>query len=116
MAVAVLAEERRDSRAFGWYVRGLMARRRIEGQKQLSEILTANGYPITQPGISKVLRGKSEPSRRFVEVLAEALKLDERERSELSDMFAYGRLTSENYRRIEEIDREIEEDDASEGD
>ena len=115
MAVAVLAEERGGFTAFGWHIRELMSRKRIAGQKELSEVLTANGYPITQPGVSKVLRGKSEPSRRFVSVLADSLQLNERERSALSDMYTYERLTDENYRRIEELDREIEEDEGPDG-
>lgn len=81
--------ERESFTLFGWHVRELMSRKRIRNQDELAAKISEAGYPISQPAVSKILRGKTEPSRRFTAALALALDLDREERRELADIFSY---------------------------
>lgn len=112
MAVMLMAE-RESFTLLGWHVRELMNRKRIVNQEELAQKISAAGYPISQPAVSKILRGKTEPNRRFIAALAVALDLDAAERRELADIFSYGEaatseaITPENMRGMEEIKERV---------
>ena len=116
MAVLVMAE-REAFTLLGWHVRELMSRKRVRNQDDLAERISVAGYPISQPAVSKILRGKSEPSRGFISTLAVALDLTAEERRELADVFAYNDasvsepVTEENMRGMEEVRNRVREED-----
>ena len=116
MAVLVMAE-REAFTLLGWHVRELMGRKRVRNQDDLAERISVAGYPISQPAVSKILRGKSEPSRGFISTLAVALDLTAEERRELADVFAYDEasvsepVTEENMRGMEEVRNRVREED-----
>lgn len=121
MAVLMMSEPRAERKSFtllGWHVRELMVRKRIKNQDDLAAKITAAGYPISQPAVSKILRGVSEPGRKFIAALAVALDLDTDERRELADLFSYGEAaTSEpvseaNREGMKEIRERVQRQDS----
>jgi hypothetical protein len=119
MVVAIVAENRNTEQggftAWGWFVWEAAGRRRIKSQKRIAELVSELGHhPISQPALSKNLTGKTEPSRKLHAAIAEAFRMDERERREFADVFAYTDnsqiLTEENYLGMKEIQREAREE------
>lgn len=117
MVVAIVAEQGTEQSGFtawGWFVWEAAGRRRIKSQKRIAELVKETGYPLSQPALSKNLTGKTEPSRRLHATIAEAFSMDEQERREFADVFAYTDntqiLTEENYQGMKEIQREARED------
>lgn len=117
MAVVIVAKQSSEQggyTAYGWFVREILNRRKIKSQKRAAELISTAGYPISQPGLSKVLTGRTEPSRRLNAAIAEALSMDAAERNELANIFSYTDntqiLSEENYEGMREIQREAQED------
>lgn len=110
MAVTVMAARRSDSSEYGWFVREMMMKHRISSQQGLADAAKAAGHPISQPALSKVLGGKTEPSRRLHRALAVAMDLTPEEGRQFNDIFALADLdvvlTDENREGMQEIDEE----------
>lgn len=120
MAVLMMSEpkaERESYTLLGWYVRELMVRKRIKNQDDLAARITVAGYPISQPAVSKILRGKSEPSRKFIAALAVALDLHGDERRELADLFSYDEaatsepISEESMQGMKEVRERVQEEE-----
>lgn len=105
---------------YGWYLDELMARKRIPGQKVLSEIVSAEGHIISQSQVSKIMRGKPQATAAFGNALTRALQLDEEERREHAYMLVHGqdRLLSpanrESMQRYKDKVKEVEISDEAE--
>lgn len=117
MVVAIVSEQGTEQGGFtawGWFVWEAAGRRRIKSQRRIAELAKESGYPISQPALSKNLTGKTEPSRRLHATLAEAFRMDDEERRDFADVFAYTDntkiLTEENYQGMKEIQREAKEE------
>lgn len=113
--VVMMAAEREVYTLLGWHVRELMSRKRIGSQGELATRISEAGYPISQPAVSKILRGKSEPSRKFIPALATALELDPSERRDLADLFSYNEMATsepiseENMQGMREVRERVQE-------
>lgn len=121
MVVVVVTDGRDLFSPLGWHIRELMNRKRISGQSELADIVSRNGYVITQPAVSKIIRGKQDASQRFVSALAKGLELSSEERRDLADVFAYGEdttveMTEGETRSVEEFERRVVSDEEGPGD
>lgn len=111
MAVVFMTARRTDSADYGWFIREMMAAHRISSQLELSRAVRSAGYPISQPALSKVIGGKTEPSRKLHRALVVAMDLSPEETREFNDIFALADtdivLTEENRQGMGEIDDEV---------
>lgn len=113
MAVVIMAGRQRntsDSAEYGWFVRKMMAEHRFSSQQELANALRAAGHPISQPALSKIIGGKTEPSRKLHRTLVGAMELTPEETRQFNDIFALAdinvAITEENREGMEEIDEE----------
>lgn len=117
MAVVLMAE-RQTSNLIGWHIKELMARKHIATQDRAADLITDGGYPLTQPALSKIISGRTEPSRAFSRALSVGFNLDAEERREWADMFALGEtstrpLSEESYEQIKAVRERVRQQEGA---
>ena len=73
---------------FGWTLKVLMGKKRVEATRELSDLLTDHDYPVSQQMISNYMRGRNRVPAGFVSALIEALDLNDEEQDMLSRAWA----------------------------
>lgn len=68
---------------FGWTLRALMHKQHVKTTTRLSEVLTEDGYPVSQQMISRYINGQSPVPLGFLSQVIESLDLDEDDASTL---------------------------------
>jgi hypothetical protein len=79
---------------FGATVLSLMAEKGVRTQGELVDLLEHEGLKVSQPGLSGWLYGRHGVQKEMPVALAEALKLDEKQRTRLALAFTYGQTKS----------------------
>lgn len=82
---------KRETLALNQHIHVLMISRDIKsGEELMNRLNEIEDYSVSKTTLYGYLRGDVNPPRKLIRNLEHALDLDEAERRELADVFAYG--------------------------